>query len=148
MSAKASPSEKLGKELAAGIRDGDVVGLGSGSTVARLLPAMVKDMRDRGVEAQWVPTSLQIPAGGARAAPQDRAPHDAGRRQGGGRRGPGRREAEQIEGGGGALLKEKVLLSSAKRAAIVADEKKFAEKLSARRPHLNPRPAPSGPRRR
>ena len=60
MSEKPSPSEKLGKELASGIRDGDVVGLGSGSTVARLLPLMVRDMRERGVEAVWVPTSLQI----------------------------------------------------------------------------------------
>ena len=39
------------------------------------------------------------------------------------------RRLNMIKGGGGALLKEKVLLSSTKHAAIVADEKKFAEKL-------------------
>jgi len=129
LSEKPSPSERLGKELAAGIKDGDVVGLGSGSTVARLLPVMVKDLRDRGVEPLWVPTSLQIQLVALelslRTVPLttpnvvkvvDGADQvDA--------------KLNMIKGGGGALLKEKVLLSSTKRAAIVADEKKFAEKL-------------------
>ena len=124
-----SHSERLGKELASGIRDGDVVGLGSGSTVARLLPVMVKDMRSRGVEAVWVPTSLQIQLVAQelalRVAPLT-TPNVVKVVDG----------ADQVDaklnlikGGGGALLKEKVLLSSTKKAAIVADEKKFAEKL-------------------
>jgi len=126
---KPSPSDKLGRELASGIRDGEVVGLGSGSTVARLLPVMVSDMRERGVEATWVPTSLQIQLVAMdlslRTAPLttpnvvkvvDGADQvDA--------------KLNMIKGGGGALLKEKVLLSSTKNAAIVADEKKFAERL-------------------
>jgi ribose 5-phosphate isomerase A len=126
---KPSPSDRLGKELAAGIKDGEIVGLGSGSTVARLLPVMVKDMRARGVEAVWVPTSLQIQLVAQelslRVAPLtspnvvkvvDGADQVDGK-------------LNLIKGGGGALLKEKVLLSSTKNAAIVADEKKFAEKL-------------------
>lgn len=129
MSAKASPSEKLGKELASGIKDGDVVGLGSGSTVARLLPVMVKDMRDRGVEAQWVPTSLQIQLVALelslRTVPLTTP--DVVKVVDGADQVDGK--LNMIKGGGGALLKEKVLLSSTKRAAIVADEKKFAEKL-------------------
>ncbi len=129
MSAKASPTDRLGKELAAGIKDGDVVGLGSGSTVARLLPAMVRDMRERDVDAVWVPTSLQIQLVAMelslRTAPLttskvakvvDGADQVDGK-------------LNMIKGGGGALLKEKVLLSSTNNAAIVADEKKFAEKL-------------------
>jgi ribose 5-phosphate isomerase A len=126
---KASPSERLGKELASGIRDGEIVGLGSGSTVARLLPVMVSDMRERGVEAVWVPTSLQIQLVAQqlslRVAPLtspnvvkvvDGADQVDGK-------------LNLIKGGGGALLKEKVLLSSTKNAAIVADEKKFADRL-------------------
>jgi ribose 5-phosphate isomerase A len=122
-------SERLGKDLASGIMDGDSVGLGSGSTVARLLPVMVKDMRSRGVEAVWVPTSLQIQLVAQelslRVAPLtspnvvkvvDGADQVDGK-------------LNLIKGGGGALLREKVLLSSTKNAAIVADEKKFAEKL-------------------
>jgi ribose 5-phosphate isomerase A len=124
-----SHSERLGKELASGIKDGDIVGLGSGSTVARLLPVMVRDMRERGVEAVWVPTSLQIQLVAQelslRVAPLT-SPNVVKVVDG----------ADQVDsrlnlikGGGGALLKEKVLLSSTKNAAIVADEKKFAEKL-------------------
>jgi ribose 5-phosphate isomerase A len=129
LSERPSNSEKLGKDLATGIRDGDVVGLGSGSTVARLLPFMVKSLREKGVEALWVPTSLQIQLVAMelslRTAPLttssvvkvvDGADQvDA--------------ELNMIKGGGGALLKEKVLLSSTRNSAIVADEKKFAAKL-------------------
>jgi ribose 5-phosphate isomerase A len=126
---KASPSERLGKELAAGISDGEIVGLGSGSTVARLLPVMVKDMRERGVEAVWVPTSLQIQLVAQemslRVAPLTSP--DVVKVVDGADQVDGR--LNLIKGGGGALLKEKVLLSSTKNAAIVADEKKFAEKL-------------------
>jgi len=129
LSAKGSPSEKLGKELAAGIRSGDTVGLGSGSTVARLLPSMAKAMREKGVEATWVPTSLQIQAVAQelnlRVGPLT-SPNIVKVVDG----------ADQVDiklnlikGGGGALLKEKVLLGSAKDSAIVADEKKFVEKL-------------------
>jgi len=124
-----SPSERLGKELASGIKNGDVVGLGSGSTVARLLPSMAKQMRDRGVEATWVPTSLQIQLVALelslRTAPLNTSQVakvvdgadqvDA--------------KLNMIKGGGGALLKEKVLLGNTRSAAIVADEKKFTERL-------------------
>jgi len=131
LSEKPSPSDRLGKELAAGIRNGDTVGLGSGSTVARLLPAMAKAMRDKGVEVTWVPTSLQIQAVaqelnlrvGPLTSPEIAKVVDG---------------ADQVDsrlnlikGGGGALLKEKVLLGSAKDSAIVADERKFVEKLGA-----------------
>jgi ribose 5-phosphate isomerase A len=129
LSEKTTASERLGRELASGIGDGDIVGLGSGSTVARLLPLMVKEMRAKGVEAVWVPTSLQIQLVALelslKTAPLttpsvvkvvDGADQVDGR-------------LNMIKGGGGALLKEKVLLSSTKSAAIVADEKKFAEKL-------------------
>jgi len=129
LSAKGSPSEKLGKELAAGIRNGDTVGLGSGSTVARLLPSMAKAMREKGVEAAWVPTSLQIQAVaqelnlrvGPLTSPNIVKVVDGADQVDS--------KLNLIKGGGGALLKEKVLLGSSKDSAIVADEKKFVEKL-------------------
>jgi ribose 5-phosphate isomerase A len=122
-------TERLGRELAAGIRDGDTVGLGSGSTVARLLPAMVKAMREDGVEATWVPTSLQIQAVaqelrvriGPLTSPEVAKVVDGADQVD--------KKLNLIKGGGGALLKEKVLLGSARDSAIVADEKKFVEKL-------------------
>ncbi|HUH99708.1 MAG TPA: ribose 5-phosphate isomerase A [Nitrososphaerales archaeon] len=129
MSTQSQYTERLGKELAAGISDGDTVGLGSGSTVARLLPAMVKAMRDKGVEATWVPTSLQIQAVaqelkvrvGPLTTPEIVKVVDGADQVD--------KNLNLIKGGGGALLKEKVLLGSAKDSAIVADEKKFVEKL-------------------
>ena len=122
-------TERLGKELAAGIKNGDTVGLGSGSTVARVLPAMVKAMRDKGVEATWVPTSLQIQAVaqelkvrvGPLTGPDIVKVVDGADQVD--------KKLNLIKGGGGALLKEKILLGSAKDSAIVADEKKFVEKL-------------------
>ena len=90
---------------------------------------MVKAMRDGGVEATWVLTSLQIQAVAqelnVRVGPADEPGYRQGRRRG--------RQVDQrlnlMKGGGGALLKEKILLGSAKDSAIVADEKKFVEKL-------------------
>ena len=129
MSSQSAHTDRLGRELAEGIRDGDTVGLGSGSTVARLLPSMVKAMRDKGVEATWVPTSLQIHAVaqelkvriGPLTGPEIVKVVDGADQVD--------RGLNLIKGGGGALLKEKILLGSAKDSAIVADEKKFVEKL-------------------
>jgi ribose 5-phosphate isomerase A len=86
-------------------------------------------MREKGVEATWVPTSLQIQAVaqelkvrvGPLTSPEivkvvDGADQVDSR-------------LNLIKGGGGALLKEKVLLGSARDSAIVADEKKFVERL-------------------
>jgi ribose 5-phosphate isomerase A len=129
LSIQSQSTEKLGRELSAGIRDGDTVGLGSGSTVARLLPVMVQAMREKGVEATWVPTSLQIQAVaqelkvriGPLTTPDIVKVVDGADQVDG--------DLNLIKGGGGALLKEKVLLGSAKDSAIVADEKKFVERL-------------------
>lgn len=129
MSNQPANTERLGRELAEGIKDGDTVGLGSGSTVARVLPAMVKAMRDKGVEATWVPTSLQIQAVamdlkirvGPLTSPEVVKVVDGADQVDS--------KLNLIKGGGGALLKEKVLLGSARDSAIVADEKKFVERL-------------------
>jgi ribose 5-phosphate isomerase A len=130
MSEKSSSGpQRLGEALAEGIRDGEFVGLGSGSTVARLLPFMVREMRERDVEAIWVPTSFQIQLIAQelnlRIAPLTttsmvKVVDGADQVDG---------SLNMIKGGGGALLKEKVLLSNTSNAAIVADEKKFADKL-------------------
>ena len=129
MSSQSPHTERLGRELAAGIRNGDTVGLGSGSTVARVLPAMVRSMREKGVEAMWVPTSLQIQAVaqelkvrvGPLTSPDIVKVVDGADQVD--------KRLNMIKGGGGALLKEKVLLGSAKASAIVADEKKFVDRL-------------------
>ena len=114
MSDKSSPHpERLGKELAAGIRDGDVVGLGSGSTVARLLPVDGERHAERGRGGSLGPDLAPDPARRAGTL----APRTARSRRpdivkvvDGADQVDGR--LNLIKGGGGALLKEKVLLGS------------------------------------
>ncbi|MGA2664307.1 MAG: ribose-5-phosphate isomerase A, partial [Nitrososphaerales archaeon] len=51
---------KIGAAVSGAIDDGAVVGLGSGTTMAAVLPAVVRELESRAVRARWVPTSLQI----------------------------------------------------------------------------------------
>jgi len=86
-------------------------------------------LRERRVSTTWVATSLQIqlvadelglatlPLPGARIAKVIDGADQVDKK------------LNLIKGGGGALLKEKILLGNAREAIIVADEKKFAEKL-------------------
>ena len=113
------------------INDGALLGLGSGRTVASLLPHIALGMKERGVKARWVPTSVQIQIEaektGLELSPLDRASVEMAV--------DGADQVDEklclIKGGGGALLKEKVLLGGAMRSIIVADEKKFARRLCA-----------------
>lgn len=121
--------ESIAKDVANLVRGCRVVGLGSGSTAAKVVRALA-NLHERN-EIEFVPTSLQIKTEaeriGLRIADENRIPDidlvfdgadqiDA--------------EFNMIKGGGGALLREKILISSAKRVAIVADESKFASKLT------------------
>jgi ribose 5-phosphate isomerase A len=120
---------KIGREIASRIKRGDALGLGSGTTMAALLPVIAGDLKEARVRPHWVPTSLQIQlvaqSLGQETVALDRPSLDLvvdG--------------ADQIDanlnlikGGGGALFREKVVIGSAKRAIIVADEKKLADRL-------------------
>jgi ribose 5-phosphate isomerase A len=105
-----------------------VLGLGSGSTVAAVLEELAPLILQRNTPIFGVSTSTQIeevasrsgiklvPFSGSVDFVLDGADQvDA--------------ELNLIKGGGGALLKEKILMSSAARTAIVASEKKFANRL-------------------
>lgn len=117
-------------DVASHVKGGSTVGLGSGSTVAGILPELVALLRVRGVEdVAWVPTSLQIqmvaegldlkiapiPRGSIPVVLDGADQVDS--------------QLNLIKGGGGALLREKVLLKATENPMIVADERKFAERL-------------------
>lgn len=120
---------KIGEAISSRIRQGALVGLGSGTTMAALLPHIVTELKERNVRPRWVPTSLQITLV-AQALEQDIASMtrptldlavDG---------------ADQIDsdlnlvkGGGGALFREKIVMGSARRTLIVADERKLADRL-------------------
>lgn len=111
------------------VRDGQVVGLGSGRAATALVEALAGRVARGEVSVTGVPTSLQIKlaaeAGGIPLAEADRIGAegidvafdgadqiDAGR--------------TVIKGGGGALLRENIVASAAKRFVVMADESKFA----------------------
>jgi ribose 5-phosphate isomerase A len=106
-----------------------VVGLGSGSTVAGIVREMAK-LLDK-IALEFIATSLQIKQeaekNGLKMVDENRIPNIEIVIDG----------ADQIDskfymikGGGGALLKEKVLISAAKRVIIIADSNKFVDKFN------------------
>lgn len=114
------------------VRDGQVVGLGSGRAATALAGALAARAARGEISVTGVPTSLQIKlvaeAGGIPLAEADRVGAggidvafdgadqiDAGR--------------TVIKGGGGALLRENVVASAAKKFVVMADETKFARVL-------------------
>lgn len=112
----------------------DVLGLGSGSTVAVFAKALGKRVKNESMQIKVVPSSMQswllakengllIVEDSAHCPPSIDVAVDG---------------ADQIslstramiKGGGGALLKEKVIIESAEKCLILADESKFVHQLS------------------
>lgn len=121
----------VAQELAKTVESGQVLGLGSGSTVAGLLDELAPLLLAKKKSVTGVPTSSQIelvatrngiklsPFTGAVDLALDGADQvDAG--------------LNLIKGGGGALLREKVVMGSAGRIAIVASGDKFVHELCER----------------
>jgi ribose 5-phosphate isomerase A len=112
-------------KLAQGTR---TVGLGSGSTAAKIVEELARLKDDR---MEFVPTSTQIKIEAEKnnlaIADENRIPKidivfDGADQIDGG--------FNMIKGGGGALLREKILISSARRVVILADESKFVQQFS------------------
>jgi ribose 5-phosphate isomerase A len=106
-----------------------IIGLGSGSTVAAIVREISKLPNKKRLE--FVVTSLQIKKeaenSGLKIVDENHIPYIDIVFDG----------ADQIDskfnmikGGGGALLKEKIITSAAKRVVIVADSNKFVDVLS------------------
>ena len=111
------------------VKDNQVIGLGSGSTIAFLVKEMAR-LENKNT-LKFIVTSLQIKTeaenSGLEIVDENQIPEidivfdgadqiDS--------------QYNMIKGGGGALLKEKILISAAKQVVIVADSKKFVEKFN------------------
>jgi len=117
------------KELAARaslrfVQDGQIVGLGTGSTAAHLVRFLGEEVRE-GLKIKGIPTSsrtrdlaasLGIPLTNFDEYQQIDVTID-----GADEIGPG---LQLIKGGGGALLREKVVASASKKLVIIADSSK------------------------
>jgi len=118
------------------VRDGWIVGMGSGSTTAHAVTELGRITKARKLEVSIVPTSHQIEnlaiANGLRILSMNEAftidyAID------------GADQVEQtslnlIKGGGGAMLREKIVDSAARRLAIVVDESKLSRHLGGKQP--------------
>lgn len=128
------PSSKqvAGDAAAALVRNGMVLGLGTGTTVACFLEALAKRIRDEGIQVVGVPTSedtrqrcedLGIPLTDLDNHPElDLAVDGADEVDG---------EFRLVKGGGGALLREKIVASAAKQVVIILGEGKRIERLGS-----------------
>jgi len=130
-SANADAKRAAGESAAALVKDGMVVGLGTGSTVAWAIQRLGARVKEEGLDILGVPTSYQAEAlaiaSGIPLTTLSQHPVLDLAIDG----------ADQIDfnlfaikGGGAAHTREKVVSASARRFVVVADETKYAEKLS------------------
>ncbi len=116
------------------IKNGWIIGMGSGSTTAYAVAELGRLSKARRLEVSIVPTSHQIEnlslRHGLRIASMNEAPAIDYAIDG----------ADQVQlpslnlikGGGGALLREKIVDSSARKLAIVVDETKLSNHLGGK----------------
>ncbi len=116
------------------VKDGMIIGLGSGRTVAALLDTLRRMGSSIGTDlasVRFIPTSLQIKMkaeemgisiGDESLIPMVDLVFD----------GADQIDANlvMIKGGGGALLREKVLIHAARKVIILADESKYVDRLT------------------
>ncbi len=119
---------RAGEAAAAAVEDGQVVGLGTGSTAAHAIRALGQAV-DSGLAIEGIPTSYQsrelahevgIPLTTLDEASPDLAIDGADQVA----------DGELIKGGGAAHAREKLVGAAAGRLLIVADESKLADRLS------------------
>ncbi len=126
--------QKVAREIAAKMKDGDVIGVGSGSTVYVAVCAMAERMKKENLHIQVIPASLElsmtcVQLGIPQTTLWDKKPDWTF---------DGADEVDQdkslIKGRGGAMFKEKLLISNSKEAYIIVDDSKFVDRLGSKFP--------------
>ena len=127
MTADAEAEKKAAAQAAAElVEDGMTVGLGTGSTVAYLLPALAS----RRLALRCVATSPADRRGGAEPRPAHRAVHRRRPFRHRHRRGrPGRARGWLVKGGGAAHTREKIVAAAADRFVVIVDSTKAVPAL-------------------
>ena len=113
------------------VKDGQVIGLGSGRAATAFVKALSIHIQKKGIQIKCVPTSLQIKI----VAQQNKIPiieADQIKKIDVMFDGADQINAEKylIKGGGGALLHENILINAAKKVVIMADKSKFVKKFN------------------
>lgn len=126
--------EKVAAKIASMVNDGDIIGVGSGSTAYLALQKIAERIRTEQLHIRAIPTSLEIKMTCARLGiPQtslfEYKPDWTF---------DGADEIDMnhnmIKGRGGAMFKEKLLINSSPRTYIIADSSKMVTKLGTRFP--------------
>ncbi len=134
MSWREGAKKRAALEAVKHVREGFLVGLGSGTTIAYAIQEIGKKIR-QGLQVLGVPTSHQalmlavscdIPLTTLDEHPKLDVAIDGADQVDG--------ELNLIKGMGGALMREKVVASAAKQFVVVADETKLVEKLGTNQP--------------
>ena len=126
---KEKEKEASGRAAARLVRDGDVVGLGTGSTAYFAIIALGERVKE-GLKIVGIPTSSQTAdlarAVGIPLATLDEHPEIDITIDGADEVDP---KLNLIKGGGGALLREKVVASASRKMVVVADSSKIVSVL-------------------
>lgn len=126
--------ERVGMDIANKMKDRDIIGVGSGSTVYIALLAMAKRIRHENLHIQVIPSSMEISMtciqlGIPQTTLLDKKPDWTF---------DGADEVDPnnnlIKGRGGAMFKEKLLICNSKETYIIIDESKFVDKLGSKFP--------------
>ena len=122
--------QKAASEAVKHVKDGFIVGLGSGSTAALAITALGERIKNEGLKIKGVPTSYQAfllaAECGIPVTTLDENPVIDVTIDGADQLTP---ELFLIKGGGAALAREKIVASSSKQNIIIADEKKKVDFL-------------------
>ena len=125
MMANEEEKEAAGRAAAKLVRDGDVVGLGTGSTAYFTVIALGERVK-AGLKILGIPTSMQTAdlarAVGIPLTTLDEHPEIDITIDGADEADP---QLRLIKGGGGALLREKVVASASKKMVVIADSAKM-----------------------
>jgi ribose 5-phosphate isomerase A len=126
--------QKVAQQIAAMVKDGDVLGVGSGSTVYMALLAISERIKAEGLNVLAIPTSIEISMfcsklGIPLTSLFEHTPDWLF---------DGADEVDPnnwlIKGRGGAMFKEKLLISSSPVSYIIIDESKIVSKLGTNFP--------------
>lgn len=125
----------VAKALAAKVTDGDVIGLGSGSTVELAVEQIGRRVRDDGLKVIGVPTSHRIARVADQAGITVVSPYSSFEPNWGF---DGADEVDPqfnlVKGRGGAMLPEKIMALRCKEWIVIVSEDKMVERLGTKHP--------------
>ncbi len=125
-----NPKERAAVSAAALVEDGQIVGLGTGSTVYYVLNELARRIREEELQIIGIPTSvatektsrdLGIPLSTLEEYEEVDIDIDGADQVS--------KECDVIKGGGGAHFREKMVALASKRFVVIVDEGKMSEKL-------------------